>query len=447
MLHQRRAGVLLHPSSLPGQVLGESARAFVDLLAAGGFSVWQTLPLNPPDEAGSPYASSSVFAGNPALLDAEQENPSPDPAFVQAQSGWLPDYALFTALHAEFNTAWYDWPAALRDRDPEALHQARLRHAQRIDTVIAQQAAFDQAWNALRAYAHTQGVLLFGDLPFFVAHDSADVWAHPQLFQLRADGHLSAGTGVPPDYFSKTGQQWNMPHYHWPHMAAQGYAWWIERMRRQAERFDLLRIDHFRGLEAAWSFPADAATAIDGHWETGPGMALLHAIHQALGPLPLVAEDLGFITPAVDSLRSAAGYPGMRVLQFAFDGDPANLHLPENCPSNTALYSGTHDNDTLVGWLESLPAAARETVQAYAGKASTPLHEALIERVLASPAALAVLPLQDLLGLNSQARMNIPGTESDNWHWRLEALPEQTVFTVWQSRNQAAGRICQHLNL
>ncbi len=448
MLHQRRAGVLLHPTSLPGNDrLGSAARAFVDLLARGGFSVWQTLPLNPCDEAGSPYASSSVFAGEAALLGVRASYPPASTEFVAAQAAWLPDYALFRVFHEEFSVAWTQWPAALRDRDPEAMAQAREKYARRIQAVIDEQAAFDAAWAELRAYAHARGVLLFGDLPFFVAHDSADVWAHPELFQLDAEGRLSAGTGVPPDYFSRSGQQWNMPHYRWARMAEDGYAWWVARMRRQAQLFDLIRIDHFRGLDAAWTFDPTADSAIDGHWEVGPGKALLDAIHTALGPLPLVAEDLGHITEAVDELRVAAGYPGMRVLQFAFDGDPANPHLPENCEPNTVLYSGTHDNETLAGWLASLSPEIHDRVAAYAGPTTRPLHVALIQRLLEAPAALVMLPLQDLLGLGGSARMNTPGTDSGNWHWRLQALPDDAVFDACRLSNLRTQRIAEDLQL
>lgn len=473
-LDRRRSGVLLHPTSLPGPgpnaPLGGEAYRFVDFLAEAGFGVWQTLPLNPRDNVGSPYRSSSVFAMDTALLAVEPleeegllapgaavtdavvarlREPAHRPAreafeaFAREQAGWLEDYALYDTLRREYGCPWHEWPAPLRDRKPSVLAAARDRHAAELQRVRLAQFLCDRQWRALRRYANDHGVLLFGDVSFFVAHDSADVWAHRALFRLDRQGRKAANTGVPPDYFTAAGQLWDMPHYNWEQMAASGWRWWIGRLRRQLELFDLLRLDHFRGLAAAWQVPAAATDAVDGHWEPGPGLAFLQAAETALGELPLVAEDLGHITPDVERLRGEAGMPGMRVLQFAFDGDAGNPHLPHNYDAETVAYTGTHDNNTLAGWWETeCDSETRRRVEAYLGPRGEPVGEALARLALASVARLAVLPMQDVLGLGSGARLNTPGTQAGNWTWRLDAIPDdRDLQRRYREMNAVYGRL------
>ncbi|MES1935777.1 4-alpha-glucanotransferase [Salinisphaera hydrothermalis] len=450
-LDRRRSGVLLHPSSLPrpgdGRATPGQAERFCDFLAACGFSVWQTLPLNPRDETGSPYRSASVFAIDPALLALDETTPDGSPpnleTFVAEQAYWLPDYALYIALRRELGQPWYDWPAPLRQREPGALRAARIQHAAAIDTTCRHQFRCHLAWARVRAQAHSRGIRLFGDLPFFVAYDSADVWARRDLFQLDAAGRMTANTGVPPDYFSATGQLWGMPHYDWPAIRADHWRWWIERLRRQLALFDLLRLDHFRGLAAAWRVPVDRADAASGRWEPGPGDALLSALTDALGALPLVAEDLGQITADVDALRQRAGLAGMRVLQFAFDGNADNVHLPHNHATNAVVYTGTHDNNTLLGWWrEDCDSAARRHAAAYLGQPPDRVPAALQRQTLASVARLAILPMQDILQLGAEARMNRPGTATDNWSWQLEVIPEAPeTRAYYRSLNTLYGRL------
>lgn len=446
--------MLLHPASLPGAGshgrLGDEAFRFADFLCDAGFGVWQTLPLNPRDAAGSPYRSSSVFAIDPALLGPEPpaEEGLPDfretfEIFVREQAWWLEDYALYQALRRERARPWYEWPAPLRDRESAAMAAARERHADALHRSRLTQFLCDRRWRALRRHANGNGVLLFGDLPFFVAHDSADVWAHRMLFRLDRRGRMTANTGVPPDYFAAGGQLWNMPHYDWRRMAASGWRWWIERLRRQLELFDLLRLDHFRGLSAAWRVPAGAGNAAGGRWEPGPGAAFLKSLEAVLGRLPLVAEDLGHITGDVERLRRAAGLPGTRVLQFAFDGDAGNSHLPHNYEPETVAYTGTHDNDTLAGWWETgCDTRVRRRVEAYLGSPAEPVCEALKRLLLASVAKLAVLPMQDVLSLGSGARLNTPGTPAGNWSWRLEAIPDDPeLLRRYRDLNGTYGRL------
>lgn len=465
VLDRRRAGVLAHLTSLPGPGthghMGAAARRFIAFLAQAGFTVWQLLPVGPRGGGGSPYQSSSVFAGDPTLLDpdalaglglieidvagaavggeldagelaerafegferrgdawlgAEFE------AFVERERYWLDDYALYCVLRAEHRGApWTHWPAALRDRESSALAAARSNHGRSLARIRFEQFLFDIQWQALRREAGEAGIRLFGDLPIFVARDSADVWAHKGYFRLDEHGDLAVNTGVPPDYFSADGQLWHMPHYDWPALAADGYRWWEERLRRQLWLFDMVRIDHFRGFAAAWEVPAGDLTARNGQWRPGPGRAMFDAIGDALGELPLVAEDLGYITEDVHMLRDALGLPGMRVLQFAFDGDSANPHLPHEHHHHVVVYTGTHDNDTTLGWWRHCAEDTRWRLAEYLNCAAVPMPDALNRLALASVARLAVLPLQDLLALDSQARMNTPGTATGNWQWRAPA--------------------------
>ncbi len=461
-LGDRRAGLLLHPTSLPGPYaqgdIGVEARNFVDFLAAAGFRVWQMLPVGPADGAGSPYSAFSTHAGNPELIDigglvemgwllpAEAEAPGGDAAFrrrcLQLAGGrffdagaereglaafrerharWLEDFALFSALKQHFSgRPWFEWPEPLRLRDPDALAAARDTHAAAIDQVVFEQYVFECQWQALRGHARERGVALFGDLPIFVARDSAEVWSEPGYFKLDAHGQCRVVAGVPPDYFSATGQRWGNPVYRWDRLEADDFGWWKARMATQLARFDLVRIDHFRGLESAWEIPAESEDATRGRWVEAPGRALLEALHAHFDALPLVAEDLGVITPAVDALREAFDLPGMRILQFAFDSDARNPYLPHNHAANTVVYTGTHDNDTTRSWAEGLDAATAARVADYLGEPGEAMPWPLVRAALASVARLAVVPMQDVLALGGEARMNTPGTEAGNWRWRFQ---------------------------
>jgi 4-alpha-glucanotransferase len=434
---RRRAGVLLHPTSLlpgagAGGALGGAGRAFIDWLADAGFSVWQLLPLGPPGPNGSPYWVRSDHAGDPRLLaapDAAETTASAGAALVEFRAraaAWLDDYALFVALaEAQGGQPWWDWPAALRDRDAAALREARLAHAARIDEIVLEQFRFEREWRALRDHAHARGVRLFGDLPIYLSPDSVDVWVHREEFQLDAAGRPQAVAGVPPDYFSEYGQLWGNPLYDWAHQEKSGFAFWRSRVRQQLERFDLLRIDHFRGLAAYWAVPLPATDARGGVWKEAPGQALLEALRGDFPHLPFVAEDLGLITPDVVRLRTGFGLAGMRVMQFGFDGDPGNVHLPHHYGRDCVAYTGTHDNDTSLGWYTSLDASTLERVDDYLrmgrfGRAAGgEMPEAMVRAALGSVAGLAVVPAQDLLGLGSDARLNTPGTVGGNWSWGL----------------------------
>ncbi len=419
----RRAGVLLHVTSLPGEAdLGDAAYRFADFLADAGCSVWQVLPLVPThDEDGSPYNATSSMAGNPDLLNTARREPPDEAAFTEwcaRQSVWLEPYVEYAALRELHGTPWHTWEPALRDRDPQAVADALAPHAERVQELRVEQWEFGQQWGRLREYAAEKGVLLFGDLPIFVSLDSADVWAHRELFELDDTGLPITVTGCPPDYFAEDGQRWNNPHYDWAAMAADGYAWWRRRIARQRELFDLVRIDHFRGFEAAWHVPAAAPTAREGTWVKAPGEEILAALVEAAGPGTLVAEDLGVITPEVDALRDRFGLPGMKVLQFAFDGTLDNPHLPAQHDEMSVVYTGTHDNDTTAGWWAGLDKRTRLQVQSHLVDPREPMPGALIRLAMESTARLAVVPAQDLLGLGSESRMNTPGTDEGNWTWQ-----------------------------
>jgi 4-alpha-glucanotransferase len=447
-LTRRRAGALLPLSCLSG-ALGREGRAFIDWLAGAGFSVWQFLPVGPPGPDGSPYWMRSDSAGSPALLDREEMPALGTPehrSFLESARSWLEDYAVFEAISRLHGDApWWSWPAEHRDRDPRALEEVRRGEAETIRAIEAQQFAFAWQWRRLREHARSRRVLLFGDLPFYVAPNSAETWVHRGEFQLDATGMPRAVAGVPPDYFSPLGQRWGNPLYDWDAMAQNGFAFWRNRLRRQLERVDLLRLDHFRALAAHWAVPADAPDARSGEWKRTPGGALLRTILGDFGDLPLVAEDLGVITPDVEDLRRAFGFPGMRVLQFGFDGSSDNPHLPHTYERDTVVYTGTHDNDTTAGWYASLDAETARRVDFYLGLgagarlasgrgpgADAPLSSgvgsdsgampaALVRAALASVGALAVIPVQDILALGSGARFNTPATTRGNWLWRLPA--------------------------
>jgi 4-alpha-glucanotransferase len=469
----RRSGVLLHPTSLPGPHgsgdLGAAAYHFVDWLVSAGQTLWQVLPLGGIGPGNSPYMSSSAFAGNLLLVDlaalqsagwlsADELAPGPgfdarrvdfkavgefrmsrlhlaarrffadsaataaDSAFAvfcRAQADWLDDYARFMVLSAMHGTDWRHWPAPLRQREPSALAELALGQGAALAFWKFGQWCFAEQWAALRTYANQRDIQIVGDMPIFVANDSVDVWAHPELFDLDAGGRARVVAGVPPDYFSATGQHWGNPLYRWPAHAAEGYAWWIARMRHTQAQVDWVRIDHFRGFIACWEIPASAATAAEGRWVAAPGVELFAALDRALGPLQVIAEDLGVITPEVTALRLAMGMPGMRVLQFAFDGKPRNPYLPYNFEPDTVVYTGTHDNDTTAGWWQVLDPAPRQRVAAYLGAEPGEPHWALIRAAAASVAVFCIVPMQDVLGLDGAARMNVPGEANGAWGWRF----------------------------
>ncbi len=449
VLDRRRAGVLLHPTSLPGRgAFGAAGRIFIDWLAEGGFSVWQMLPLGPVGIDGSPYWVSADAAFNTALIDPDEavdpgSAPAEFAAFCESSAGWLEDYALFAALsRAQGSACWRQWPRELRDRDAAALAAARVASAAAMHSLRAAQWNAHRQWQRLRAHAHHRGVRLFGDLPIYVAPDSVATWAQRGQFQLNADGHPASVAGVPPDYFSADGQLWGNPLYDWAQAERDGFAYWKTRLGLQLQRFDLLRIDHFRGLAGYWSVPAGALTAREGQWQPGPGAKLMEALRAELPDMPLVAEDLGVITPDVDALRHDFHLPGMRVLQFGFDGSPTNPHLPHNFAHDTVAYTGTHDNDTTLGWYRSLDTHTAALVNAYLGIAATAMPQALWRAANASVAQLAMLPLQDALALGSEARLNVPGTAAGNWRWRLPDAPlSAELATSLRGLNQLYGRI------
>jgi 4-alpha-glucanotransferase len=473
VLAVRRAGVLLHPTSLPGPdsrgTLGADARRFVDWLVDGGFSVWQTLPLGVTDAYGSPYCLRSAYAGDPRFIDtadlgdyevlppgiaglgergaryaafaelASAEQRRAFAEFVRTRRRWLLPYGLFEVLSARLGQApWWQWPEACRAADAATLRAAMAGGREQFRALLFEQYLFELQWSALKRYANERGVSLFGDLPFYVDRNSVEVRWQRDLFALDANDEPVAVAGVPPDYFNAEGQLWGNPLYDWEAMRRSGFRWWQERMREQLMRFDLVRIDHFRALESYWEVPAGAPTARVGRWQRGAGDALLAALNAALGPMPLVAEDLGMITDEVRELRDRFALPGMVVLQFAFDGSADNPHLPRHHPRNAVVYTGTHDNDTTVGWYAALDAHARDVVHGMLGRGPTPpVPEFLIEEAYASNAALAIVPMQDLLARDSGARMNTPGTVVGNWRWRF-AWPDVPASLAEVSRERAS---------
>jgi 4-alpha-glucanotransferase len=477
LVAERRAGVLLHPTSLPGPgsrgTLGADARRFVEWLAAGGFGVWQTLPLGIADAYGSPYALRSAHAGDPRFVDADDLAAVPElPAridaagdraaryasfaalatseqtrafveFVRARRRWLLPYALFELASARFTDApWWQWPAAYRDLNPAALRGLLVGSRTEFRALLFEQYLFELQSSALKRYANERGVHLFGDLPFYVDYGSVDVWWNRRLFALDARGEPLAVAGVPPDYFNAEGQLWGNPLYDWDALERSGFRWWLDRIAAQLGHFDLLRIDHFRALESYWEIPAGASTARLGQWRHGRGDALLAALRAKLDTLPLVAEDLGIITDEVRALRDRFGLPGMVVLQFAFDGSPDNPHLPRHHRRNAVVYTGTHDNDTTVGWYASLDPQARDVVHRMLGVGPTPpVPDLLVDTAYASNAALAIVPMQDLLARDSSARMNTPGTVVGNWRWRFSwADVPRPLAAACRARAVRSGR-------
>ncbi|MCC6523504.1 MAG: 4-alpha-glucanotransferase [Polyangiaceae bacterium] len=475
LVTRRRAGVLLHPTSLPGPHgmgdLGAGARRFVDWLAAAGGRLWQVLPLGPTGN-NCPYVCWSAFAGNPLLVDLAglADQGLLDPADLQAPSvpagpfidydavrawkeprlakaaarlcaspehplaapfrafrdheSWAHDAALFAvAKRRHGGKAYWEWERPLCDRDRDALAALEQEAASEIAEVLATLFFFEHQWQELRAYGRARGVEVVGDLPIYVDRDSVDVWAHPGLFFLDDEGTPTAVSGVPPDYFSELGQLWGNPLYRWQKMAENDYLWWRGRLARVLAQADHVRIDHFRGLAAYWEVPAGAPDARTGKWVDGPGLAFFRALERHMGKLPLIAEDLGIIDDAVIALREAAGLPGMRVLQFGFGGGADNPHLPHNHTKDGVAYPGTHDNDTAVGWWRAADATVKRHVQRYLRASGHEPHWDLIHACYASVAATAMIPMQDVLGLGSEARMNNPATRDANWRFRLEGDP------------------------
>jgi 4-alpha-glucanotransferase len=471
---KRSSGVLLHPTSLPGPDgigdLGPSAYRFVDWLEQTGQGLWQILPLGPTSFGDSPYQTLSAFAGNPLLISLDQlsqngllgeadlsgrpvfpadrvdfgkvidwKNRQLDMAWKNFQSlatgqektefdswrkgqaAWLEDFALFMALKEDHDgQPWHQWPVSLRDRQPDELAAAADRLGNRVSAHAFRQWVFFTQWMRLKAFALARDIRFVGDLPIFVAHDSSDVWAHPEFFLLEEDGQPSCVAGVPPDYFSETGQLWGNPLYDWGRLAADGFQWWVDRVRACLETVDLVRIDHFRGFAAYWEVPADAETAVAGRWVLGPGAAFFDALKKDLGgKLPIIAEDLGVITPDVEKLRDDFQLPGMKILQFAWSG-PDNLFQPHNFTPNCVVYSGTHDNDPTLGWWRLLAdEATRKQVSEYLGREIIEPHWALIRLGMMSCAHTFIATMQDVLGLGREGRMNLPGEGSGNWNWRM----------------------------
>ncbi|HSS21620.1 MAG TPA: 4-alpha-glucanotransferase [Pyrinomonadaceae bacterium] len=484
MSFPRASGILLHPTSLPGPYgigdLGPEAYAFAEFLAAAGQSIWQMLPLGPTGYGDSPYACYSAFAGNTLLISPEQlvadglltetdlaaanafsservdfeaahnyKDAILSKAFASFKlnaaaeivrafadfrlknAAWLDDYALFRVLKQEHaGVMWTEWPAEFREIDPVATSNARERLARKIEAQQFNQFVFFRQWYELKTHCHQRGIKLVGDIPIFVAHDSVDVWTNPEQFKLRADGTPIVVAGVPPDYFSATGQLWGNPLYNWERMQADGFKWWIERVRATLQTFDVARIDHFRGFAACWEIPGGDKTAERGSWVNAPGRELFTAIRGALGSVPIIAEDLGVITPDVESLRDDFGFPGMRILQFGFSSDTKNVDLPHNYHQNVVVYTGTHDNDTAVGWFNSVAGEGstrdaqqiereRQFCLKYLNTDGKEIHWDFMRAVLGSVANTAIVPLQDLLGLGTEARMNLPNSTTGNWSWRF----------------------------
>lgn len=467
-LDQRSSGVLLHPTSLPGPGycgdFGEHARRFVDLIADAGLKIWQVLPLGPTHPDGCPYQSFSVHGGSPDLIDlqwlvehnwltreqarqgltdrdskrealnlacraffSEVESAATSPMvaayseFLETASFWLEDYVRFHAFRkAQQKRPWADWPTGLRDRDPAVCDPLAREMSGHISQLRFRQFVFHCQWSELRQYAKQRGIALFGDIPIYVHLESADVWAHQELFNLDQHGRPLTVTGVPPDYFCAEGQLWGNPQYNWQLMQERGFDWWLQRFESASRQFDIARIDHFRALEAYWEIPASAASAREGYWVPAPGRELLQAVRTHCPELKLVAENLGSISAEVEALRKDFQLPGMLILQFGFDGNPDNPYLNHMHEQGDIVYTGTHDNDTTLGWFDSLDEGTRDKVYAYYGNPPEAMPWMLIRQAMASPAHTAIIPWQDFLGLDGAHRMNTPGTTEGNWQWRFD---------------------------
>jgi len=482
MSFARAAGILLHPSSLPSRGgigdFGPAAYRFVEFLASARQGLWQVLPLGPLGYGNSPYSSTSAFAGNPLLISLERLaehgwiassklqplNSDSGPVayeavfahkmpllfeaarsfihsaasstrdrfqtFCRENSWWLDDFVLFDALRARFKLVpWNEWPHDLIHRETAALQLARQELADDIQIRSALQFAFYEQWRALRRYCAERAIRIVGDVAIFVNHDSADVWTHPELFRLDADLQPEVVAGVPPDFFSKTGQRWGNPLYRWDVMKQRGYQWWVERLRWATQHCDYIRLDHFRGFDQFWEIPAHDNTAVNGRWVDGPRDDLFLKLREALGGLPFFAEDLGYITPAVHALRERLQIPGMAVMQFGFGDEGAHMYLPHRA-ANKVIYTGTHDNDTTVGWWNSGAAEhERRNAECYLGRTDDGIHWGMIRAAQSSAASLSIIPLQDVLGLGSEARMNTPSLNGGNWKWRFAQQQLTTELT------------------
>lgn len=505
----RSSGILLHPTSFPSRFgigdLGPEAYRFVDFLVATGQRYWQILPLGPTGYGDSPYQCFSASAGNPLLISPErlrdlgllrdedlnnmpefplpidfgwvihskipllrqacqnfrtQANPSLKQAFeefCQTKSDWLEDYALFRAIKdAHEGASWHTWEASIAHHEPGAIDEWRQKLADEVFYHKFLQFEFFRQWTDLKTYANQKGIEVLGDLPIYLAHDSAEVWSHPELFSLEEQTGLPAlMAGVPPDYFSVTGQLWGNPLYDWKRMQSEEFKWWVQRFRGLFERVDLVRIDHFRGFEAYWAVPQGEETAVNGKWLLAPGQEFFTRLKAELGSLPIIAEDLGLITPEVEALRDEFAFPGMKVLQFAFDSEPDNPYLPFNYSRNYVVYTGTHDNDTTVGWFNKRSPEEQERVWRYVGcQGPHGIHWDLIRMAFGTVANQAIIPLQDVLGLDSDARMNEPSRATGNWGWRYrsDALTDEVgsrlrdlttlygrLFTLKNSGTSGAG--------
>lgn len=493
---RRSGGILLHPTSFPGPYgigeIGDNAYRFIEFLDRAGQRLWQILPLSPTGYGDSPYSSFSAFAGNPLMISLdhlaregliseeelappgfpedsvdfgpviewktkrlehafqtwrEKNGPSTDEKFlkyVKENDFWLEGYVLFMAIKEDQEgRPWTEWPAELRDFRSKALSKEKKRLSERTQYYRFLQWTFSRQWFDLKNYANSKGIRILGDVPIFVAHDSADVWAAPELFYLDDNGNPFVVAGVPPDYFSETGQLWGNPLYRWDVMQKDGYAWWKSRFRAAGKFVDAVRLDHFRGFEAYWEIPGDAETAQSGKWVKGPGLDFFNEIKAAFPEMELIAEDLGLITLEVEQLREAAGLPGMKVMQFAFSDDATNPFLPHNFEPNCVAYTGTHDNDTTEGWYATVDETTRSNFWNYVGGPVRPVHRELIRQCYSSVAKYAVVPLQDVFGLGTEARMNFPGKQEGNWSWRYrsEALTPQHESTL-RSLAQTYGRLC-----
>jgi len=470
----RKSGILLHITSLPGNegigTLGKNAFRFIDLLKDSGQKCWQILPLGPVGYGNSPYQCYSAFAGNPALIDTEwlekedflekgelEGNPafsrkkvhfeSVDKwkypilrkaylqfakpgsgslkgsysTFLEEHGWWLNDYALFMSAKAHFGgIPWNEWPENIKFRDDEALQELSKDLTVEIDFQRFLQFVFFRQWFELKEYANSKGVEIIGDVPLYVSTDSADVWTNTDIFLLDDQLKPTQVGGVPPDYFSETGQLWGNPVFDWENLKSRDYDWWMARLHFNLKMFDQVRIDHFRGLESFWSIPATGKTAINGEWLPAKGHEMLTRLKDQIGDLPLIAEDLGIITPEVEKLRDDFNLPGMKVLQFGFGSDEANKDLPHNFSENFAAYTGTHDNDTTLGWIRSAGGKEGKQIKKYLGRRKRMALRNAIEQIWSSPAKLAVIPMQDFLNLNHKSRMNVPGTASGNWEWRFQ---------------------------
>ena len=473
MKFERASGILLHPTSLPGAFgigdIGPKAHEWIDFLTSIGSSLWQVLPLGPTGYGDSPYQCFSAFAGNPYIIspdvlrtegfltieelrdcpsfpvervdygvvipfklkllkrafDRFQSGSHPEineefKAFREAETHWLDDFALFmTIKEAHGGGSWVDWPVPLRSREPKALKSFRDAHADDLERYAFWQYLFFRQWADLREHANKNDIQIIGDIPIFVAHDSADVWSHPELFYLDNEGQPTVVAGVPPDYFSPTGQRWGNPLYHWELHAQDGYSWWIDRMRAVLSLVDIVRLDHFRGFAGYWEIPAEEQTAVKGQWVPGPGAQFFEVVEKSLGTLPIIAEDLGEITPDVIELRDRFKLPGMKILVFAFDSDAENEFLPHNVTPNCVVYTGTHDNDTTRGWYERSDEKIRDYARRYLARDGCDIAWDLIRAAWSSVAVFALAPLQDFLNLGNEARMNYPSKPSGNWGWRL----------------------------